>query len=188
MVNRSRDVPGCAAGQPSVQKPETQIVPESIASAGMVRTFQLARGCARMTVFEHLMLYGSPQRGEGFFAGIAMGRVSRLQKARLQEASWEMARRLKLDHVIDHLVGDLSGGQRKLLEIGRALMAQPRLILLDEPMAGVNPALVLIVPMQLQPEGVFADWHHTSNVAGADGGEASFPDRRPSVHHHAAAT
>jgi ABC-type branched-subunit amino acid transport system ATPase component len=66
--------------------------------------------------------------------------VRRREQA-LAEAALAVARRLKLDRVIDHLVGELSGGQKKLLEIGRALMAEPRLLLLDEPAAGVNPTL-----------------------------------------------
>jgi ABC-type branched-subunit amino acid transport system ATPase component len=120
----------------------TNFSPDRVAAQGLVRTFQLARGCARMTVFEHLMLYGTRQRGEAFWAGLVGGARVREQEEKLQDASLAMARRLKLDHVVDNLVGDLSGGQKKLLEIGRALMAEPRMILLDEPMAGVNPALV----------------------------------------------
>lgn len=128
-----------------------------ISNRGMVRTFQLARGCPRMTVFEHLMLYAPVQRGEGFFAGLVGPAAVREQEAQLREDAFAMARRLKLDHVIDNLVTDLSGGQKKLLEIGRALMAKPKLLLLDEPMAGVNPTLVEQIAQQLaaiRAEGV----------------------------------
>lgn len=120
----------------------TEARPDVISRAGLVRTFQLARGCPRMTVFEHLMLYGREQRGEQLLAGLFGGREVQRQEEALREQALDTARGLKLDHVLDNLVTDLSGGQKKLLEIGRALIARPRLILLDEPMAGVNPALV----------------------------------------------
>ena len=124
--------------------------PEKITSQGLIRTFQLARGCPRMTVFEHLMLYGQQQPGEGFWAGLLGGAASRAREQDLQEKAWAMARRLKLDHVLDNLVPALSGGQKKLLEIGRALLAEPKMILLDEPMAGVNPTLVGQISEQLE--------------------------------------
>ena len=115
---------------------------EVISRSGLVRTFQLARGCVRMTVFEHLMLYGPQQRGERMLAGLISNASVRRQQARLREEALAMARRLRLDHVLDNRIPALSGGQKKLLEIGRVLMAKPRMILLDEPMAGVNPTLV----------------------------------------------
>jgi branched-chain amino acid transport system ATP-binding protein len=113
-----------------------------ISRSGLVRTFQLARGFPQMTVFEHLMLYGPEQIGEGLLAGLLSGSKVRRQEAALRERAFEIANRLHLGHVIDNRVTALSGGQRKLLEIGRALMASPKLILLDEPMAGVNPTVV----------------------------------------------
>jgi ABC-type branched-subunit amino acid transport system ATPase component len=128
-----------------------------ISTRGLVRTVQLARGCPRMTVFEHLMLYAPEQKGEGFIAGLLKSAMVRQQEEKLREEAFGMARRLKLDHVIDNLVTDLSGGQKKLLEIGRALMAKPKLLLLDEPMAGVNPTLVEQIAQQLaaiRSEGV----------------------------------
>jgi branched-chain amino acid transport system ATP-binding protein len=66
---------------------------------------------------------------------------ARVREAELVERAHVIAKRLKLDHVIDNMTTALSGGQKKLLEIGRALMARPRMILLDEPVAGVNPTL-----------------------------------------------
>jgi branched-chain amino acid transport system ATP-binding protein len=113
-----------------------------ISGLGLIRTFQLARGCPRMTVFEHLMLYAPRQKGEGLFKGLVGSRDVREQEEEIADKAVGVARRLKLAHVLNNLVTDLSGGQKKLLEIGRALMAQPRLLLLDEPMAGVNPTLV----------------------------------------------
>ncbi|MBN9530259.1 MAG: ABC transporter ATP-binding protein [Alphaproteobacteria bacterium] len=116
--------------------------PEQISRAGLVRSFQLARGCEQMTVFEHLMLYGPRQPGEGLLRGLRSGPAVRRQEEALRERALAMARRLRLSEVLDNLVVKLSGGQKKLLEIGRVLLAEPKMILLDEPMAGVNPSLV----------------------------------------------
>ncbi|OZI21332.1 ABC transporter ATP-binding protein [Bordetella genomosp. 9] len=123
--------------------------PDRIARAGLVRTFQLARGFPRMSVFEHLMLYGKHQPGESLLAACLGSADARGREAALREQAFQVARRLKLDHVLDHLVVDISGGQKKLLEIGRALMAEPRMLLLDEPMAGVNPTLAREIAEQL---------------------------------------
>ena len=115
--------------------------PEAVTGAGMVRTFQIARGFPRLTVLENLMLYGRDQPGEGFVQAIAgLGR-SQAREAEIKARALAVAERLKLSAVIDNPATDLSGGQKKLLEIGRALMSAPRLILLDEPIAGVNPTL-----------------------------------------------
>lgn len=120
----------------------SQRAPEVISRMGLVRSFQLARGCENMTVFEHLMLYGPRQQGEGLLRAVLGGRQVREQEEALREEALEMAKRLRLSHVLDNLVTRLSGGQKKLLEIGRVLLAKPKMILLDEPMAGVNPTLV----------------------------------------------
>jgi branched-chain amino acid transport system ATP-binding protein len=95
-----------------------------------------------MTVFEHLMLYGPRQRGERLLRAVLGGRQVREQEEALREEALKMAGQLRLSHVLDNLVTRLSGGQKKLLEIGRVLLAKPKMILLDEPMAGVNPTLV----------------------------------------------
>lgn len=123
--------------------------PEVVSRSGLVRSFQLARGCPRMTVFEHLMLYGPRQTGEGIIRALTVPGLVRRQERALRERAFEIARRLRLDHVLDNLVTDLSGGQKKLLEIGRVLLADPKMILLDEPMAGVNPTLVGEIADQL---------------------------------------
>jgi branched-chain amino acid transport system ATP-binding protein len=122
---------------------------DRIAHAGLVRTFQLARGFPRMSVFEHLMLYGKRQPGEGLLAACLGGAAVREREQALREQAFQTARRLKLDHVLDNLVVNISGGQKKLLEIGRALMAEPRMLLLDEPMAGINPTLAHEIADQL---------------------------------------
>jgi ABC-type branched-subunit amino acid transport system ATPase component len=119
----------------------TRHAPDRLARAGLVRSFQLARGFPKLTVFQHLMLHGQQQPGENLLAAILGGPAARTHEAALAERALSVARRLRLDHVIDNVVTALSGGQKKLLEIGRALMSEPKLILLDEPMAGVNPSL-----------------------------------------------
>jgi branched-chain amino acid transport system ATP-binding protein len=115
--------------------------PDFLVSQGMVRTFQLARGFAKLSVFQHLMLYGRNQPGEHLLAALTGSRQARAREAELAERALAIARRLRLDAVLDNAITALSGGQKKLVEIGRALMAEPAIILFDEPMAGVNPTL-----------------------------------------------
>jgi ABC-type branched-subunit amino acid transport system ATPase component len=112
-----------------------------VSRAGLVRTFQVARGFPKLSVFQHLMLYGRDQPGESLWQAIVGSRAAREREAALAERAWETARFLRLDRLIDNPATALSGGQKKLLEIGRALMAAPKLVLLDEPTAGVNPTL-----------------------------------------------
>lgn len=119
----------------------TGLPPADLVAAGLVRTFQLARGFPKLSVFQHLMLYGAEQPGESLLAGLFGSAAARRREAALAERAFEIAGRLKLSHVLDNPVTALSGGQKKLVEIGRALMAEPKILLLDEPMAGVNPSL-----------------------------------------------
>ncbi len=113
--------------------------PDRVARAGLVRTFQLARGIGRLSVLDNLLLYAQAQPGERPLAAL-FGRGRAAEAAALERA-WAVAARLNLAGVANNAASALSGGQKKLLEIGRALMARPRLVLLDEPIAGVNPAL-----------------------------------------------
>ena len=110
-----------------------------VARRGMVRTFQLTKSLNAMTVIENMRLGAQKQSGENLFAGIAQ--MWRGQEARITEAADNLLARFKLDAKREDYAGSLSGGQRKLLEMARALMSEPKLIMLDEPMAGVNPAL-----------------------------------------------
>jgi ABC-type branched-subunit amino acid transport system ATPase component len=115
--------------------------PDRITCRGLVRTFQIARGCPRLTVLENLLLYGPGQPGEGVVAAVLRTKAMRLREQTLRQRATAVAERLQLTRVLDNKASALSGGQKKLLEIGRALMAEPKLILLDEPTAGVNPTL-----------------------------------------------
>lgn len=113
--------------------------PQRISRAGLVRTFQIARGISRLSVLENLLLYAPDQPGERIWA--ALVGAGRAAERRARERAIVIARRLDLLPLANQPAGTLSGGQKKLLEIGRALMAEPLLVLLDEPIAGVNPAL-----------------------------------------------
>jgi ABC-type branched-subunit amino acid transport system ATPase component len=126
------------------------LTPDRINRLGLVRTFQIARGLPKMTVFEHLMLYGPNQPGERLMSLLTEPKAVRDHEAALAEKALAVARRVRLSALIDNPVTALSGGQKKLLEIGRALMAKPRIILFDEPAAGVNPTLAEEIGDQLQ--------------------------------------
>jgi branched-chain amino acid transport system ATP-binding protein len=118
--------------------------PYRTARRGLVRTFQLTRTLARMTVLENVMLAPKGQLGERPWAPY-IPFLSRPRIARQEQDNRERARELidyfDLGHLEDEYAGALSGGQRKLLELARALMLEPKMLLLDEPMAGVNPTL-----------------------------------------------
>ena len=112
----------------------------SVAKAGMVRTFQLTKSLNRMTVMDNMMLGAQRQTGERL--SMAMLRPAwRSQEREVTEKAESLLARFKLLEKKDDYAGSLSGGQRKLLEMARALMTDPTMIMLDEPMAGVNPAL-----------------------------------------------
>jgi neutral amino acid transport system ATP-binding protein len=111
-----------------------------LARAGMVRTFQLTKSLSRLSVMENMKLGAQAQIGERFWSSL-MPPVWRSQESKIEERAESLLERFRLTHMRDEYAGSLSGGQRKLLEMARALMADPRLIMLDEPMAGVNPAL-----------------------------------------------
>ena len=107
---------------------------------GMVRTFQLTKALSKMTVLDNMMLGGIDQKGEKFTATFVPG-TWRAQEEELRERAVELLDRFGMAHMTNEYAGTLSGGQRKLLEMARALMTEPALVMLDEPMAGVNPAL-----------------------------------------------
>ena len=120
--------------------PLAGVAASRVAKSGMVRTFQLTKALSRMTVLDNMRLGAREQPGEGLLAAL----VKPLWAAREREITdkaMTLLERFRLDAKKDDFAGSLSGGQRKLLEMARALMSDPTLVMLDEPMAGVNPAL-----------------------------------------------
>ncbi len=111
-----------------------------VARRGMVRTFQLTKSLGRLTVLQNMLLGARDQRGEGLFAALVKPLWKAQEEANTARADNLLAR-FKLDEKREDYAASLSGGQRKLLEMARALMSEPTLVMLDEPMAGVNPAL-----------------------------------------------
>ena len=109
---------------------------------GLMRTFQIPREMKRMTTLENLMLVPSGQMGERLWASwFAPRRVAR-QEREIETRAMEVLEFVNLAHLADEYAGNLSSGQKKLLELARTLMAEPRLVLLDEPAAGVNRTLM----------------------------------------------
>jgi branched-chain amino acid transport system ATP-binding protein len=115
--------------------------PHVIARRGMVRTFQITKALSRMPVIDNMMLAAPDQPGEKL-RNLFINPAGVLRReAEVREAAMELLEVFNLHEKADQYAGTLSGGQRKLLELARALMAQPRLLMLDEPMAGINPTL-----------------------------------------------
>lgn len=112
----------------------------SVAKSGMVRTFQLTKALSRLTVLQNVLLGAQDQRGENLFLAFFKPVWKAQEKANTEKALG-LLERFKLLEKKDDLAGSLSGGQKKLLEMARAMMSDPVMIMLDEPMAGVNPAL-----------------------------------------------
>ena len=117
----------------------TGVRSHELAARGMVRTFQLTKVLAKMTVIDNMMLAAQAQSGESMWKALLNG--WRPQEREVEQRALQVLDEFNMTHMKDEFAGALSGGQRKLLEMARAMMAQPRLIMLDEPMAGVNPAL-----------------------------------------------
>ena len=112
-----------------------------VARMGMIRTFQLTKALTKMKVIDNMMLGAQAQRGEKILPAL----IPPLWKAQEQQITTKadaLLKQFNLDAKREDFAGSLSGGQRKLLEMARALMSDPEMVMLDEPMAGVNPALV----------------------------------------------
>ncbi len=134
----------------------SRMAAHKIAQRGMVRTFQLTKALMRLTTLENVMLGATHQAGESLWRA-PLRFLWRDQERENTLRAEELLERFNLAHMRDEFAGTMSGGQRKLLEMARALMVQPDLVMLDEPMAGVNPALTqsLLGHIQaLRDEGV----------------------------------
>jgi branched-chain amino acid transport system ATP-binding protein len=116
------------------------VAPFKVARRGMIRTFQLTKALSLLTVIDNMRLGAQHQVGEGFWASFVRP-LWKAQEGQITDKADGLLKRFKLDAKREDYAGSLSGGQRKLLEMARALMGDPKLVMLDEPMAGVNPAL-----------------------------------------------
>jgi branched-chain amino acid transport system ATP-binding protein len=120
----------------------TGLPPNRIFARGLARTFQIPRPFPRMTVLENAMLVPLGQSGERFWWNWLAGRRVAAEERAIRARAAEALAFCSLSQKLDELAGNLSGGQQKLLELARVLMVDPKLILLDEPAAGVNPVLI----------------------------------------------
>jgi branched-chain amino acid transport system ATP-binding protein len=115
--------------------------PYAIARLGMVRTFQITKALAAMPVIDNMMLAAPGQPGERLVNVVFRPGAVRRREAEVRAQAMELLEVFDLAKIAGQYAGTLSGGQRKLLELARALMTEPRMLLLDEPMAGINPTL-----------------------------------------------
>ncbi len=120
--------------------PLAGVAPHKVARLGIVRTFQLTKALFRLSVMDNMRLGAKNQIGEGILRALLPFTWKKEELQNTQRAT-ELLTRFTLDTKADDFAAALSGGQRKLLEMARALMVNPELVMLDEPMAGVNPAL-----------------------------------------------
>jgi neutral amino acid transport system ATP-binding protein len=125
-------------GEPIDRRP-----PHWVNRRGLVRTFQTPKALTRMSVLENVLLATPRHPGEQLWRLLATPVAARRRERESEERARELLHLVRLDGLAGDYAGTLSGGQRKLLELARALMTEPRLVLLDEPMAGVNPTLAL---------------------------------------------
>ncbi len=131
------------------------VPPHRLAVQGMVRTFQLTKALSKLTVLENMKLGATNQIGESFVKALFTSMWAD-QEAEIELKAEALLERCDMLHMRDEFAGTMSGGQRKLIEMARALMTDPTLVMLDEPMAGVNPALtqsLLVHVKELRAEG-----------------------------------
>jgi branched-chain amino acid transport system ATP-binding protein len=129
----------------------TNLGPAQRARRGLIRTFQTSSEFQRLTVMENLLVAAPDNPGEGLFRALVLGRRSwRGYEKRLVVRARELLDQFQMSDKEDEWAGNLSGGQKRLLEIMRGLMAGPKLLLLDEPMAGVNPTLARVIEDHLR--------------------------------------
>ena len=131
--------------------------PYKIARIGMVRTFQLTKVFDRMTVMENLLFSGSNIKNDSFLRSFIKLNSQRLYESNLREKANEIMDDLNIGHMANSYARELSGGQKKLLELARSIINEPEILLLDEPLAGVNPKLaedILSLITKLSDSGI----------------------------------
>lgn len=148
----------CDSGREFIGETEVTNWPSyKIARLGLFRTFQLSRELGGLTVLENLLVAPAHQAGESLVNVLLRPGLIRRQEREHAERALDVLDTYGLYPLRDSRASDLSGGQKKLLEIARAVMASPKILLLDEPMAGVNPALIELIGgyiLELKESGV----------------------------------
>ena len=135
----------------------TRSQPYSIARLGMIRTFQLTKVFDRMTVLENMMFSASSVNNDSFIKSLIRLPSQKTTEKNIKEKSFEIMKDLNIDHMANSYARELSGGQKKLLELGRSIINDPDILLLDEPLAGVNPKLaeeILQIILNLSEKGI----------------------------------
>ena len=135
----------------------TKSQPYSIARLGMIRTFQLTKVFDRMTVLENMMFSASSVNNDSFMKSLIRLPSQKTTEKNIKEKSFEIMKDLNIDHMANSYARELSGGQKKLLELGRSIVNDPDILLLDEPLAGVNPKLaeeILQIILNLSEKGI----------------------------------
>ena len=135
----------------------TKSQPYAIARLGMIRTFQLTKVFDRMTVLENMMFSASTVNNDSFIKSLVRLPSQKTIEKNIKEKSFEIMKDLNIDHMANSYARELSGGQKKLLELGRSIVNDPDILLLDEPLAGVNPKLaeeILQIILNLSEKGI----------------------------------
>ena len=120
----------------------TDVPSHELFSKGLLRTFQIAHEFSNMTVLENLMMVPGNQSGEILLNALLKPKLIKIEEDQIREKAYEVAEFLNLKHLANERAGNLSGGQKKLLELGRTMMVDAKLVLLDEVGAGVNRTLL----------------------------------------------
>ena len=139
------------------EKNITSSQPYSIARLGMIRTFQLTKVFDRMTVLENMMFSASKVDNDSFIKSLVKPPSQKNKEIDIKEKSFEIMKNLNIEHMASSYARELSGGQKKLLELGRSIINDPEILLLDEPLAGVNPKLaeeILEIILDLSKKGI----------------------------------
>jgi len=135
----------------------TKSQPYAIARLGMIRTFQLTKVFDRMTVLENMMFSASTVNNDSFLKSIVKLPSQKTSEKKIRDKSFEIMKELNIDHMANSYAREMSGGQKKLLELGRSIINNPDVLLLDEPLAGVNPKLaeeILQIIVNLAEKGI----------------------------------